>query len=92
MGPPVDPLFLTLPGLAKRCYQVLYQLCIHPRTSVFTTRYLRTREDFFARQIAKVPAHVPQTDHNATIQVLYGDSSRVATNVVSLSCFLHLHH
>ena len=29
MGPPVDPLFLTLPGLAERCYRVLYQLCIH---------------------------------------------------------------
>ena len=90
MGPPVDPLFITLPGLAERCYRVLYQLCIHPRTSDFTTRYLRTREDFFARQIAKVPAHVPQTPHNATIQVLYSDSSRVTTNVVSLSSFLRL--
>ena len=90
MGPPVDPLFLTLPGLAERCYRILYQLCIHPRTSDFTTRYLRTREDFFARQIAKVPAHVPQTHHSATIQVLYSDSSRVTTNVVSLSCFLRL--
>ena len=90
MGHPVDPLFLTLPGLAERCYRVLYQLCIHPKTSDFTTRYLRTREDFFARQIAKVPAHVPQTLHDATIQVLYGDSSRVTTNVVSLSSFLRL--
>ena len=86
----VDPLFITLPGLAERCYRVLYQLCIHPRTSDFTTRYLRTREDFFARQIAKVPAHVPQSLHDATIQVLYGDSSRVTTNVVSLSSFLRL--
>ena len=42
MGPPVDPLFLTLPGLAERCYRVLYQLCIHPRTSDFTTLYHRT--------------------------------------------------
>jgi nuclear pore complex protein Nup205 len=90
MGPPVDPLFFTLPGLSERCYRVLYQLCIHPRTSDFTTCYLRTREDFFARQIAKVPAHVPQTPHNATIQVLYSDSSRVTTNVVSLSSFLRL--
>jgi nuclear pore complex protein Nup205 len=38
--PPVDPLFITLPGLAERCYRVFYQLCIHPRTSDFTTRYL----------------------------------------------------
>ena len=90
VGPPVDPLFITLPGLAERCYRVLYQLCIHPRTSDFTTRYLRTREDFFARQIAKVPAHVPQSLRDATIQILYSDNSRVTTNVVSLTCFLRL--
>ena len=90
VGLSVDPLFITLPGLAERCYRVLYQLCIHPRTSDFTTRYLRTREDFFARQIAKVPAHVPQSLQDGTIQVLYSDNSRVTTNVVSLSCFLRL--
>ena len=90
MGPPVDPLFVTLPGLAERCYRVLYQLCIHPRTSDFITRYLRTREDFFARQIAKVPAHAPQSLHDATVEVLYSDSSRVTTTVVSLTCFLRL--
>jgi nuclear pore complex protein Nup205 len=66
IGPPVDLLFLTLPGLPERCYLVLYQLCMHPRTSDLTTRYLRTREDFFAHQIAKVPAHVPQTHHRST--------------------------
>ena len=74
IGPPVDPLFLTLPGLAECCYRVLYQICIHPRTSDFTTLYLRTREDFFARQIAKVPAHVtrspnpPQCYYSSIIQ------------------------
>ena len=75
MGPLVELLFLTLPGLAERCYQVLYQLCIYLRTSDFTTCYLRTQEDFFACQIAKVPAHMAQTHHNATIQVSYSDSS-----------------
>ena len=40
------PLFITSPGLAERCYRVIYQLCVHPKTSDFATRYLRTREDF----------------------------------------------
>jgi nuclear pore complex protein Nup205 len=84
------PLFLSLPGLAERCYRVLSQLCTHPRTSEFTTRYLRTREDFFARQLASLPAQVPSTMQQPFVQVLYNDGSRVTTTVSSLSSFLRL--
>ncbi|KAF9463318.1 nucleoporin Nup186/Nup192/Nup205 [Collybia nuda] len=85
-----SPLFATLPGLAERCYRVVYQLCVHPRTSDFTTRYLRTREDFFARHLASVPAQAPQTLREPYIHVLYNDGSRVTTTVPSLSSFLRL--
>ncbi|KAF8970600.1 nucleoporin Nup186/Nup192/Nup205 [Flammula alnicola] len=84
------PLFTTLPELAERCYRLIYQLCVHPRTSEFSTRYLRTREDFFARQIARVPSFAPETLQDPPIQVLYGDGSRVTTTVTSLSSFLRL--
>lgn len=85
-----DPLFVTLPTLAERCYKAIYQLCVHPKTSDFTMRYLRTREDFFARQIAKVPFAAPETLQEPAIQVVYGDGSRVTTTVASLTAFLLL--
>ena len=85
-----DPLFNTLPTLAERCYRVIYQLCIHPRTSDFTTRYLRTREDFFARQVARIPSSAPETLQEPPIQVQYSDGSRVTTTVSSLTSFLRL--
>ena len=88
--PRATPLFLSLPGLAERCYRVISQLCVHPRTSDFTTRYLRTREDFFARQLACLPAQVPPTMQEPYVQVLYNDGSRVTTTVSSMSSFLRL--
>ncbi|KAF5375401.1 hypothetical protein D9615_007995 [Tricholomella constricta] len=84
------PLFVSLPGLAEKCYRVVYQLCTHPRTSDFTTRYLRTREDFFARQLARVPSQVPQTLQQPYVQVQYNDGTRVITTVPSLGSFLRL--
>ncbi|KAG6907715.1 hypothetical protein DXG01_007628 [Tephrocybe rancida] len=84
------PLFVSLPELAERCYRVIHQLCNHPRTSEFTTRYLRTREDFFARQLASVPSQVPQATRQPYIQVQYNDGARAITTVSSLSSFLRL--
>lgn len=85
-----DPLFVTLPGLAERCYRVVYQLCVHTHTSNFTMRYLRTREDFFARQLAAIPSQVPSTLEQPYIEVVYTDGSRVTTTVPALSSFLRL--
>ncbi|THU93859.1 hypothetical protein K435DRAFT_829411 [Dendrothele bispora CBS 962.96] len=91
------PLFASLPELAERCYHVVYKLCVHPRSSTFTMRYLRTREDFFARHLAAVPSIAPGADMDAQdgeseslIQVLYGDGSRVPTTIPTLSSFLRL--
>lgn len=85
-----EPLFITLPALAERCYMAIYRLCTHPKTSDFITRYLRTREDFFSRQIAKVPFSAPETLQEPAIQVVYGDGSRVRSTVASMTAFLRL--
>ncbi|KAF8890672.1 nucleoporin Nup186/Nup192/Nup205 [Infundibulicybe gibba] len=83
------PLFVTLPGLAERCYRVIYQLCVHPRTSDFMTRYLRTREDFFARQLLSIPSQIPASAQEF-IQIQYQDGARVTTSVPASSAFLRL--
>ncbi|KAF7966977.1 hypothetical protein HWV62_36310 [Athelia sp. TMB] len=90
IAPESDPLFVALPGLAERCYHVIYQLCVHPRTSDFTMRYLRTREDFFTRHLAAVPSEVPSTLEEPPIEVLYNDGSRVTSTVPALTSFLRL--
>ncbi|KAJ6542676.1 nucleoporin Nup186/Nup192/Nup205 [Mycena capillaripes] len=89
-GPDSDPLFITLPGLAELFYRIVYQLCTHSRTSEFTMRYLRTREDFFARQLAAIPSQVPVTLQDRGIEVMYADGARVMTTVPALSSFLRL--
>ncbi|TFK29062.1 hypothetical protein FA15DRAFT_700346 [Coprinopsis marcescibilis] len=86
----VPPLYIIAPVLAERCYRVIYQLCTHPRTSEFVTRYLRTREDFFARQISSIPAQAPECRQTPPIQVAYGDGSGVITTVEALGAFLRL--
>lgn len=90
-GPDSDPLFIGLPGLAELFYRIIYQLCTHARTSEFTMRYLRTREDFFARQLAAIPSQVPATiQEDKGIEVMYADGARVSTTVPALSSFLRL--
>ncbi|KAJ3825387.1 nucleoporin Nup186/Nup192/Nup205 [Lentinula raphanica] len=84
------PLFVTLPALAERCYHVIYQLCVHPRTSSSMMRYLRTREDFFTRHLSAIPSQVPQMLQEPSIEIQYNDGSRVVTTVSTLSCFLRL--
>ncbi|KAH9948497.1 nucleoporin Nup186/Nup192/Nup205 [Amylocystis lapponica] len=86
----VEPLFVTLPALAERCYHVIFQLCKHPRTSEASMRYLRTREDFFARHLAAIPFKVPPTEREPFIEVMYGDGTRVMTAVAALASFLRL--
>lgn len=83
-----SPLFMTLPALAERCCRVIHQLCYHPRTSDFVTRYLRTQEDFFARQLAAIPYQVPSFSDESPIELLYADGSRVRTSVTVTSSFL----
>jgi nuclear pore complex protein Nup205 len=84
-----EPLFTLMPALAERFYRILHNLCMHCHTSDFTMRYLRTREDFFVRQLAALPSH-PAPRPNANVEVRYSDGSRVATTVESLTSFLRL--
>ncbi|KAF7320904.1 Nucleoporin [Mycena chlorophos] len=88
----MEPLFIMLPGLAELVYRIIYQLCMHPRTSEFTMRYLRTRDDFFARQLAVIPSRVPETinEGGGGVQVVYVDGARVQTTVPALTSFLRL--
>ncbi|KAF9219350.1 hypothetical protein BS17DRAFT_804452 [Gyrodon lividus] len=85
-----EPLFNVLPALSERCYRIIHQLCVHPRTSDPTMRYLRTREDFFARHLAAIPSKVPEVAEEPFIEVLYQDGSRVLTNVSTLCAFVGL--
>ena len=84
-----EPLFSVMPALAERFYRVLHNLCMHRETSDFTMRYLRTREDFFVRQLAALPFHA-SSHPIPDIEVRYSDGSRVATTVEALTSFLRL--
>ena len=84
-----EPLFSVLPALAERFYRVLHNLCMHRETSDFTMRYLRTREDFFVRQLAALPFQ-PPSHPTPNIEVGYSDGSRVATTVEALTSTLRL--
>ncbi|KAG2747918.1 hypothetical protein P692DRAFT_20875230 [Suillus brevipes Sb2] len=84
----VDPLFISVHALAERYYQVIHQLCVHPRTSESTMRYLRTREDFFVCHLAAIPSKAPETHEEPVIEVLYHDGSRVITSVSALRSFM----
>ncbi|KAL4071568.1 nucleoporin Nup186/Nup192/Nup205 [Scleroderma yunnanense] len=87
---PTEPLFTVLPALADKCYCVIHNLCVHPRTSESTMRYLRTRENFFVRHLAAVPSKVPMSTTEPFIEVLYNDGARVLTNVPTLRAFIGL--
>ncbi|VDB86731.1 unnamed protein product [Peniophora sp. CBMAI 1063] len=82
-----EMLLITQPEIAEKMYGVLLNLCTHARTSDSVTRYLRTHEDFFARQLAALPPRAPEAD-DAGVEVVYGDGVRVRTVVSSLSSFL----
>ena len=83
-------LLASLPAFAERCYLVLYQLCKHPRTSDFSMRYLRSREDFFSRHLAALPFRAPQTAQEPFVEVQYNDASRIITTVPALVAFLRV--
>jgi nuclear pore complex protein Nup205 len=53
-------------------------------------RYLRTRENFFARHLRAIPFKVPSAQDDNPIEVIYKDEGRVASTVDALSAFLRL--
>ncbi|KAG8875052.1 hypothetical protein FRB98_008117 [Tulasnella sp. 332] len=85
------PLFNRNPSLAEQCYRLIHQLCFHDYTSTPTLRYLRTREDFFARQLAILPIRPMVTSTHQDIGMLvYADRSRLPTSCKTLTSFLRL--
>ncbi|KAG8893743.1 hypothetical protein FRC01_013379, partial [Tulasnella sp. 417] len=87
------PLFERNPVFAEQCYRLIYQLSVHDFTCTPTVRYLRTREDFFARHLAALPAKasLPQAIAETSGGVaVYGDQSRVPATSKALSAFLRL--
>jgi nuclear pore complex protein Nup205 len=84
------PLFERHPVLAEKCYRLVHQLCTHALTFGTTIRYLRTHEDFFARQLAVIPMRPPAVHRNPNGSVRLGDSSVVQTGCSALTAFLRL--
>ena len=80
----------THPALAEQCYRLIYQLCSHRTTFEVMMRYLRTREDFFARHLYVLPFRVSHTAQGSMGQVVYGDGARVATTSNTLTSFLRI--
>ncbi|KAI0085599.1 nucleoporin Nup186/Nup192/Nup205 [Irpex rosettiformis] len=87
---PGTALTSRLPAFAERCYRVILQLCRHSRTSEFSMRYLRSREDFFTRHLAALPFHLSATFSEPYIEIEYNDSSRVISTVPALTASLRL--
>ncbi|KAG8931084.1 hypothetical protein FRC02_003259 [Tulasnella sp. 418] len=84
------PLFLRNPLFAEECYRLVHQLSVHEFTSQATTRYLRNREDFFARQLAVLPVRSPPTQEPSAGHILYEDQVQVRTSCASFTAFLRL--
>ncbi|KAG8996360.1 hypothetical protein FRB93_000744 [Tulasnella sp. JGI-2019a] len=85
------PLFHRNPTLAEQCYRLIYQLCFHDYTSAPTLRYLRTREDFFARHLAILPIRPMASPSPKDVGVLaYTDRSQLPTSCTTLTSFLRL--
>ncbi|KAF8918329.1 nucleoporin Nup186/Nup192/Nup205 [Mucidula mucida] len=82
------PMFMAIPALAERCYHILHTLCLDSSTSELTMRYLRTREDFFARHLAAIPTQGPRAEVEPFIEIVYADGTRLPTTVATFSAFL----
>ncbi|KAF8584437.1 hypothetical protein K439DRAFT_1411162 [Ramaria rubella] len=78
------------PTLAEQCYRLVHQLCSHRTTSTVIMRYLRTREDFFARHLSVLPFRVPQTVRGTLGHVDYVDGARITTTSNTLMSFLRI--
>ncbi|KAG9045001.1 hypothetical protein FS837_007191 [Tulasnella sp. UAMH 9824] len=89
----LPPLFERNPVFAEQCYRLIYQLSVHDFTCTPTVRYLRTREDFFARHLAALPAKaslpLAAAETSGGVAV-YGDQSRIPSTSKSLAAFLRL--
>ncbi|TPX65975.1 hypothetical protein SpCBS45565_g04779 [Spizellomyces sp. 'palustris'] len=63
-----QPLFVTHPRLAERCYRLIYHLCADSFTSASTMRYLRNTEDYFYRQLQAMPVDKVEISEDSDIE------------------------
>jgi len=86
----IEPTLLARnPALAEKCARLIYQLSTHELTGPATARYLRTREEFSARQLAAFPMTVPAAPPAVALgQVVYPDGGSVSTSAGALTSFL----
>ncbi|KAH8555435.1 nucleoporin Nup186/Nup192/Nup205 [Umbelopsis sp. PMI_123] len=88
------PLYATHPILAEKCYQIIYRLCASEATSQPTTRYLRTREDFFYLQFKALPSKFlsrpsgPVSPFQGTLSM--SDGTTMDIDFFNLKALLHL--
>ncbi|CAE6492429.1 unnamed protein product [Rhizoctonia solani] len=85
-----DPLFERHPVFAEKCYRLVHQLCTHSLTFGTTIRYLRTHEDFFARQLTVVPMRPPSSGQDPDGAIRLADNSIVPTCCSALTAYLRL--
>lgn len=80
------------PALAEKCCALVARLCTHPFTSAATLRYLRTREDFFVRQLQTLP-YIPverKVGHGSIGTVVFPDGRSMVSSVDALVASLRM--
>ncbi|KAG8801256.1 hypothetical protein FRC17_006685, partial [Serendipita sp. 399] len=84
------PLYFKAPLLAEKCHRLFYQLCSHELTSKPAARYLRTREDYFARNLAALPIRAPEIPLGKEGTASYADGISIESNCSALTSFLRM--
>jgi nuclear pore complex protein Nup205 len=84
------PLYYKAPALAEKCHHLLHQLCAHELTSKPAARYLRTREDYFARNLSALPIRAQSIASQNEGMATYADGISVDTNCHALTSFLRM--
>ncbi|CDZ97366.1 Uncharacterized conserved protein [Phaffia rhodozyma] len=76
------------PSLAEKCARLVYQLCVHEFTGQATTRYIRTREDYCARQLASFPLVAPSVSRGISGSIIYPNGQQIPCSAADLASFL----
>ena len=73
------PLSQTHPLFASKCYKLVHQLCVHPRSSGPIIRYLRSRE-YLLQQLTTLPIKIPPAPHTNTGRISFPDETSFETS------------
>lgn len=80
------------PAFAEKCHALIARLCTHSFTSAATLRYLRTKENFFVRQLRSLSYYPIErtTGQGALGNVTYADGGHISTTVDALVASLKI--